>query len=81
MNAFIDRLRKAEQGEYFSPSEQGDFVWQESHFDLHRHKKIEYVDYIAAFDTETTSFVHDGVSLGTMYCWMFGLKTIVFPIY
>lgn len=74
MDDFIVKLRKAESGEFYTPSQQSDFLWQSGKPTTHRHKRIEYLDFITAFDTETTSFEINGVSLGTMYCWMFGME-------
>lgn len=78
MEEFIDNLRKAEAGEYFTPSEIGDFCFRTiKGMSFHKNKRVEYMDCICAFDTETTSFVNEGVSLGTMYCWMFGINGCV----
>ena len=72
---FIKRLRQAEAGEYYTPGQQGDFCFNTiESLSFHKSKKIEYLDCICAFDTETTSFEYNNVALGTMYCWMFGIN-------
>lgn len=77
MENFAERLRRAEGGEYYTPSQTDEFLSMFGKPKTHKHKKREYVDLICAFDTETTSFNVNGVSLGTMYVWMFGVNGAV----
>lgn len=77
MEHFGERLRLAEQGVYFTPSQTNNFLLQFTKVATHKHRRKEYLDLICAFDTETTSFRNEGVALGTMYAWMFGINGAV----
>lgn len=77
MENFGERLRLAEQGLYYTPQETEKFLLQFGKPVTHKHRRKEYIDLICAFDTETTSFRNEGVALGTMYAWMFGINGAV----
>ena len=74
MERFGERLRAAEQGTYYTPSQMMEFIADLGKPAIRKYKKKEYLDLICALDTETTSFTHENVKLGTMYVWMFGCQ-------